>query len=99
MEPLRKPLFHRFIIIIIIIIIIFTFIYINIYTLITTIFQENILNICTVSKWRPNNRFSFCVISILAKIWKTTFPKKFVNEIWLKLGDHKYINIAEIKFE
>ena len=22
----------------------------------------------------------------------------FVNKIWLKLGDHEYINIAEIKF-
>ena len=29
----------------------------------------------------------------------TTFPKEFFNEIWLKLGDHEYINIAEIKFE
>ena len=36
---------------------------------------------CTVSKWRPNNRFLFRVISILAKIWKTTFPKEFFNEI------------------
>ena len=27
-----------------------------------------------------------------------TFPKEFFNEIWLKLGDHEYINIAEIKF-
>ena len=55
-------------------------------------------NICTVSKSRLNNRFSFRVILISAKIWKTTFPKKFFNEIWLKLGDHEYINIAEIKF-
>ena len=53
---------------------------------------------CTVSKWRPNNQFLFRDISILAKIWKTTFPEEFFNEIWLKLGDHKYINIAEIKF-
>ena len=52
---------------------------------------------CTVSKWRPNNRFSFRDISILAKIWKTIFLKEFFNKIWLKLGDHKYINIAEIK--
>ena len=51
----------------------------------------------TVSKWRQNNRFSFRVISISAKIWKTTFPKEFFNEIWLKLGDHEYIYIAEIK--
>ena len=40
----------------------------------------------------------FCVILISAKIWKTTFPKEFFNEIWLKLGDHEYINIVEIKF-
>ena len=53
---------------------------------------------CTVSKWRPNNRFSFRDISISAKIWKTTFPKEFFNEIWLKLGEYEYINIAEIKF-
>ena len=49
-------------------------------------------------KWRPNNRFSIRVISILAKIWKTTFPKEFFNEIWLKLEDHEYNDIAEIKF-
>ena len=31
---------------------------------------------CSVSKWRPNNRFLFRVISILAKFWKKThFPK------------------------
>ena len=51
-----------------------------------------------VSKWPPNNRFSFRVISISAKIWKNTFPKEFFNEIWLKLEDHQYIYIAEIKF-
>ena len=43
---------------------------------------------CTVSKWRPN----------LAKIWKTTFPKEFFNEIWLKVGGHEYIYITEITF-
>ena len=38
-------------------------------------------------------------ISILAKIWKTTFPKVFFfNEIWPKLGDYECINIAEIQF-
>ena len=46
---------------------------------------------CTVSKWRPNNRFLFRVISILAKFWKTTFPKEleFFNEIWLKEGEYE----------
>ena len=51
---------------------------------------------CTVSKWRPNNRFWFRVISILAKIWKTFFPKEFFNEIWLKVGEYEYIYITEI---
>ena len=53
---------------------------------------------CTVSKWRPNNRFLFRFISILAKIWKTTFPKEFFNEIWLKVEKHEYIYITEITF-
>ena len=53
---------------------------------------------CTVSKWRPNNRFLICVISILAKILKTTFPNEFFNEIWLKVEEHEYIYIAEIIF-
>ena len=55
-------------------------------------------NTFTVSKWRPNNRFSIRVISISAKIWKNTFPKEFFNEIWLKLEDHEYNDIAEVKF-
>ena len=49
-------------------------------------------------KMRPNNWFSIRVISILAKIWKTTFPKEFFNEIWLKVRDYEYNDIAEIKF-
>ena len=53
---------------------------------------------CTVSKWRRNNQFLFRVISILAKMWKTTFPKEFFNEIWLKVGEHEYIYITEITF-
>ena len=36
-----------------------------------------------------SHRFLFRVISILAKILKTTFPKKFFKEIWLKVGEHK----------
>ena len=54
-------------------------------------------NHISVSKWRSNNRFSFRVILISVKIWKTVFPTEFFNEIWLKLGDYGYINIAEIK--
>ena len=43
--------------------------------------------------------FYFRVISILAKIWKTTFPKEFFNEIWLKVGEYEYIYITEITFK
>ena len=42
--------------------------------------------------------FYLTVVSILAKIWKTTFPKEFFNEIWLKVGEHKQIYITEITF-
>ena len=51
----------------------------------------------TASKWRPNNPLSFRVVSILATIWKTTFPKGIFNEIWLIIEDHDYINTAEKK--
>ena len=54
-------------------------------------------NLFFVSKWRPNNWFSFRVILISAKIWKTNFSKELFNEIFLIIGDHRYINIAEIK--
>ena len=49
---------------------------------------KKIFKCCTVSKWRPNNRFLFRLISILAKLSKTTFPKEFFNEIWLKEGEY-----------
>ena len=62
-------------------------------------FRKKIWKCCNVSKWRPNNRFLFRVISILAKIWKTTFPKEFFNEIWLKVGEHEYIYITETTFK
>ena len=44
-------------------------------------------------------RFSFREKSHVNKIWKTTFPKEFCNEIWLKAEEHEYIYICEIKFE
>ena len=62
-----------------------------------TILQKNI-KCCTVLKWRPKNRFLFRIILILAKICKTTFPKEFFNEIWLKVGEYEYIYITEITF-
>ena len=37
---------------------------------------------------------SFRKNSHMNKIWKTIFPKKF-----LEVGEHEYINISEIKFE
>ena len=45
------------------------------------------------------NQFLFCVILILAKIWKkkNTFPKKCFNEFCLIVRQHEYIYIAEIK--
>ena len=59
---------------------------------------EKKIKCCFASKWRPNNRFLFRVILILAKIWKTTFQKEFFNEIWLKVGEHEYTYIIEITF-
>ena len=56
------------------------------------------LKCCTVLKWRRNNQFLFRVISIVAKMWKTTFPNEFFNEIWLKVEEHEYIYITEITF-
>ena len=35
----------------------------------------------------------------MTKILKTIFPMEFSNEIWLKVGEHKYIYICGIKFE
>ena len=35
----------------------------------------------------------------LTNIWKTTFPKEFLNKIWLKVEEHEYIYILETKFE
>ena len=49
------------------------------YALLETLIPEKKLECCTVLKWRPNNRFLFRVIFILAKIWKTTFPKDLSN--------------------
>ena len=34
------------------------------------------------------NKFSFRENSHVTKIWKTTFPMEFFNEIWLKVGKH-----------
>ena len=35
----------------------------------------------------------------MTKIWKNTFPNKFFNKIWLKVGKYEYTYIFEIKFE
>ena len=49
-------------------------------------------------KWRPKNKFLFRENSQVTKIWKTTFLKEFFN-VWLKVGEHEYIYIFEIKIE
>ena len=41
------------------------------------------------------NEFLFHENSHVTKIWKTTFPMEFFNEIWLKVGEHKYIYFFE----
>ena len=41
---------------------------------------------------------SFCEKSHVTKIWKTTLPKEFFNKIWLKVEEHDYIYIFEIKY-
>ena len=58
---------------------------------------------CTVSKWRPNNRFLFRVISNLAKFWKKQFPKGIFQwnlaqrrRIWIDL--HCWNNILKKLF-
>ena len=48
---------------------------------------------------KKKNEFSFRKSSHVTKIWKTTFPMEFFNEIWLKVGEHETIYIFEIKFE
>ena len=37
--------------------------------------------------------------SHVTKIWKTTSQMDFFKEIWLKVGEHEYIYIFEMKFE
>ena len=69
------------------------------YTLKTAIFKQKIPQKIIVLKWQPNDQFSFRVTSISAEIWKITFPKEFFDEIWLIVGDHECINIAEINLE
>ena len=45
--------------------------------------------------------FYFASFPFWPKFEKKTFlafPKEFFNEIWLKVGEHKYIYITEITF-
>ena len=42
--------------------------------------------------------FHFASFLFWQKFQKNTFLKSFFNEIWLKIEDHEYINIAKIKF-
>ena len=89
--PQRKQLSHRNFLII------FTP---YVYTLITTIFQEKKYKIFVpFQNGGQITDFHFATFRFRPKFEKkNTFPKEFFNEIWLKLGDHEYIIIADIKF-
>ena len=50
-------------------------------------------------KMAAKKRISFPKNSHVTILWKTTFPMEFLNELWLKVGEHEYIYIFEIKFE
>ena len=50
------------------------------------------------SKKVPSNEYLFRENSHVTKIWKIPFPKNFFNKNWLKVGEHEYIYIPEIKF-
>ena len=53
-------------------------------------------------KMAAKNDFHFAKMSCnhnLKKKKKNNFPKEFFNEIWLKIGEYKFIYIFEIKFE
>ena len=53
-------------------------------------------------KRRPKNEFSFRENWNVTKSWKKKkkhFPNGIFSEIWLKVGEHEYIYIFEIKFE
>ena len=64
-----------------------------------TILQKDFENVVPFQNGGQNNRFLFRIISILAKIWKTTFPKEFFNEIWLRVGEQEYIYNTELTFK
>ena len=44
----------------------------------------------TTAKKKTN--FRFAKIITVTKTWKTTFPKEFFDETWLKLKEHEYLN-------
>ena len=75
---------------------------IHVFTIETIIPEKNV-KCCTVSKWRPNNRFLFRVASILAKIWKNHFSKGIFQwnlapsrRTWIDL--HYWNNILKTLF-
>ena len=78
-EASRKPLSQRNLVV-------NAIVYIN--TIKTITFMQKKI----VSIWRPNY-LSLRVALILTKIWKTTFPKEYVNEICLIIEDYYYIYI------
>ena len=44
-------------------------------------------------RFKMKNEFSFCEKSHVTKIWKKKLPKEFLDKIWLKVEEHKYIYI------
>ena len=64
-----------------------------------TILQKNFENVRPFQNGGQITDFCFASFRFWPKFGKTTFPKEFFNEIWLKVGEHEYINITEITFK
>ena len=58
-------------------------------------FSKKKLKFSTVSKWRPNNTIFISRHFDVGQNLKKHFPKGIFNEIWLKVGEHKYIYFTE----
>ena len=61
---------------------------------------EILFTLITVQKVKKSyklSRTTGLILGLFAKIWITTFPKEFFNEIWFKVGEHEqiYINVSE----
>ena len=63
-----------------------------------TILEHNFENVVPFQNGGQITDFYFASIQFWPKFWKTTFPKEFLNEIWVKVGEYEYIYITEITF-